>query len=130
MNRFALVLATLLATGAQAELVYQPVNPNFGGNPLNASGLLSNANSQNDFDDPDIEAFERPTDLERLVSSLESRLLSQLLSDVGEGQSGSFTTDNFSVEVIDNGTGGLELNIVDLVTGDSTSISVDGLIID
>jgi curli production assembly/transport component CsgF len=38
----------LLGTAAEAsQLHYQPVNPTFGGNPLNGSFLLSTANSNN-----------------------------------------------------------------------------------
>ena len=36
------------------ELVYTPINPSFGGNPLNGTWLLNNAQAQNDFDDPDL----------------------------------------------------------------------------
>ena len=36
------------------ELVYTPVNPSFGGNPLNGTWLLNNAQAQNDYDDPDL----------------------------------------------------------------------------
>jgi hypothetical protein len=36
------------------ELVYTPVNPAFGGNPLNGTWLLNNAQAQNDYDDPDL----------------------------------------------------------------------------
>ena len=45
-----LYLALALAFPAAAsagELVYQPVNPSFGGNPLNGPNLLNSANSQN-----------------------------------------------------------------------------------
>ncbi|TVV76780.1 curli assembly protein CsgF, partial [Sphingomonas solaris] len=37
---------------ALAEIVYQPVNPSFGGNPFNSSHLLGIANAQNDYKDP------------------------------------------------------------------------------
>src|SRR5690554_7531538 len=38
-------------SGYGQQLVYTPVNPNFGGNPMNYSGLLASANAQNQFDD-------------------------------------------------------------------------------
>ena len=37
-----------LTTGQATELVYTPVNPAFGGNPLNGSWMLNNAQAQND----------------------------------------------------------------------------------
>ena len=49
-----ILIAALIATGSwtsasvkATELVYEPINPSFGGNPLNGSFLLSKANSQN-----------------------------------------------------------------------------------
>ena len=51
------------------ELVYTPINPSFGGNPLNGTWLLNNAQAQNDYDDPDLKdrasAFSGTTALER-----------------------------------------------------------------
>lgn len=97
-----LVLAgCLVGQPSQAtELVYTPVDPAFGGSPLNGSWLLANAQAQNDFDDPKSQSrggFSSPSALERFSNQLESRLLSQLLTDVGNGNSGSLTTDDFIV---------------------------------
>eukprot|EP01155_Anaeramoeba_flamelloides_P002177 Anaeramoba_flamelloidesa1057384_5.p1 GENE.a1057384_5~~a1057384_5.p1 ORF type:complete len:101 (-),score=8.39 a1057384_5:4-306(-) len=78
----ALLLLSSPAFGS--ELIYQPVNPSFGGSPLNGSYLLGNAQAQNDYTDSSRSGYQRPSDLERFTRSLESRLLSQLLSDVGE----------------------------------------------
>ena len=114
-----------------SELVYQPVNPNFGGNPLNGTHLLGNAQSQNKHKDPDAgtSGFERPSDLERLASSLQSRLLSQLLADVGEGNEGSIVTDDFAINIVDD-QGILSIIIEDMNTGEITQIEVDGLVPD
>ena len=66
------IAACLLASACAAqatELVYTPVNPAFGGNPLNGTWLLNNAQAQNDYDDPDLKdrasAFTGTTALER-----------------------------------------------------------------
>ncbi|EKF75646.1 curli production assembly/transport protein CsgF [Alcanivorax hongdengensis A-11-3] len=126
---FSLLALSLDATAS--ELVYQPVNPNFGGNPLNGNYLLGNAQAQNDYKDPDATTYERPSDLERLASSLQSRLLSQLLSDVGDGQEGSIVTDDFSINIVNNDSGdGLSILIQDLASGEVTQIDVDGLVPD
>ena len=132
MKRMAIL--ALLALGAPAigsELVYQPVNPNFGGNPLNGSHLLGNAQAQNDYKDPEASSsgYERPSDLERLTSSLQSRLLSQLLADVGAGNEGSIVTDDFAINIIDD-QGVLSIIIEDINTGEVTQIAVDGLVPD
>ena len=47
----SLLAAALIASPALGgELVYTPVNPSFGGNPINGSHLLNTANAQNNFD--------------------------------------------------------------------------------
>ncbi|MFA0087719.1 curli assembly protein CsgF [Vibrio sp. 10N.261.51.F12] len=112
-----------------SELVYTPVNPSFGGNPLNSSHLFNHANAINDYDDPDGSSFDLGNDesaLDRLASSLESRLISQLLADIGNGNTGQLETDDFFLNVVDT-DGTLLVQIVDKATGESTEISVSGL---
>jgi len=124
-----LVAGMVLGSTVQAgELVYQPVNPNFGGNPLNGSYLLGNAQAQNDYKDPDSRSssFQQRSALDRFTDSLESRLLNQLLTDVGEGNSGTLVTDDFVVDIQDD-SGNLTVRIEDRSTGETTEIQVDGL---
>lgn len=42
----ALVAVAAASAAAGSEMVYHPVNPTFGGNPLNGSALLSQAQAQ------------------------------------------------------------------------------------
>jgi len=42
----AALIAIASAPAFASEIVYHPVNPNFGGNPLNGSALLSQAQAQ------------------------------------------------------------------------------------
>lgn len=124
-----LALAGLLLLGsAQAsELVYQPVNPSFGGNPLNGGWLLGNAQAQNDHDSPDARSLLRnQSALERFTSQLESRLLSQLLSNINDGNAGSLTTDAFIINILDS-DGFLTVDITDRLTGEQSQIIIDGL---
>ena len=46
-HSFMLALLTLIActTVGATEIVYTPINPSFGGNPLNGTWLLNNAQS-------------------------------------------------------------------------------------
>ncbi|MDF0731756.1 curli assembly protein CsgF [Pseudomonas entomophila] len=125
--------ACLMVAGltAQAtELVYTPVNPAFGGNPLNGTWLLNNAQAQNDHDDPDLKsrssAFSGTSALERFTSQLESRLLSQLLDNINTGNTGSLATDAFLVDVIDD-SGALSIRVTDRATGEVSIIEVSGL---
>ncbi len=129
-NRLALwLLGFGLVGSVQAtELVYTPVNPAFGGNPLNGTWLLNNAQAQNDHDDPDSRTTAtRQSALERFTSTLESRLLSQLLTNIEEGNTGSLTTESFIINMIDDG-GQLTIEITDRATGEVSEVVVNGLL--
>jgi curli production assembly/transport component CsgF len=111
------------------ELVYTPVNPSFGGNPLNGTWLLNNAQAQNDFDDPDLK--DRTTAagtsaLDRFSAQLQSRLLGQLLDNISTGNTGSLSTDAFIVNVVDD-SGQLTIEVTDRATGELSEIKVNGL---
>lgn len=125
----------LLAAGvvcqqaSATELVYTPVNPAFGGNPLNGTWLLNNAQSQNDHEDPSIKSrtsFAGTSALERFTNQLESRLLSQLLDNISNGNTGSMSTDSFLINIIDD-SGALTIQVTDRATGEISEIRVNGL---
>lgn len=91
------LLATLLAcaiapTTMAQDLVYQPVNPSFGGNPFNSGHLLAIANAQNDFERPVAETTSQ-SELDRFVRSLQSRLLSSLSTQVANAIFGEDAQD-------------------------------------
>lgn len=86
------------------ELVYRPINPSFGGNPLNSSFLLSTAESQRP-QKPSV----KQSPLERFTENIQASLLnriSQKISDAILGENaqnkGSFTvgTTNINFERI------------------------------
>ncbi|MEX3772636.1 curli assembly protein CsgF [Pseudomonas sp. MYb118] len=111
------------------ELVYTPINPSFGGNPLNGTWLLNNAQAQNDYDDPDLKKRTAATGtsaLERFSSQLQSRLLGQLLDNISTGNTGSLSTDAFIVNVVDD-SGQLTIEVTDRATGEVSEIRVSGL---
>lgn len=119
----------LLSSAVTAtELVYTPVNPSFGGSPLNGAWLLGNAQAQNDTKDPD--AIDRSSltgtsALDRFTSQLESRLLSDLLNKMDDPNGGSLLTDDFIVNVV-NLDGNLTVEITDRLTGEISEIVVNG----
>lgn len=125
---FALTLAGSILTANATELTYTPVNPSFGGNPLNSSHLFNVANGINDYSSPNngFDFGEESSALDSLAASLESRLISQLLGDVGNGNSGQLETDDFILNIVDS-DGGLAVQIVDKTTGESSEIYVNGL---
>ncbi|POF38800.1 curli production assembly protein CsgF [Pseudomonas laurylsulfativorans] len=111
------------------ELVYTPINPSFGGNPLNGTWLLNNAQAQNDYDDPDLNnrtTVAGTSALERFTSQLQSRLLGQLLDNISTGNTGSLSTDAFIVNVVDD-SGALTISVTDRATGEVSEIQVNGI---
>ncbi|MBR9727192.1 curli assembly protein CsgF [Shewanella intestini] len=119
-------LLTFSASSMATQLVYTPVNPNFGGSYLNGSYLLQNASAQNEHTGGG-SGYVAPTALERLASSLQSRLMSQLFNDAANGGEGYLKTDDFEINVV-NEDGSLLVHITDLLTGETTVIEVGGIV--
>lgn len=111
------------------QLVYTPVNPNFGGNTFNYQWLLSSAEAQNQFEDPDVLDRQELTDLEEFQRDLNRQVLGSLSrtvfnSQLGEGlQEGTFTVGDLALEIFDTPEG-LVVNILDTTTGEQTQIVV------
>ncbi|WP_153915416.1 curli assembly protein CsgF [Shewanella sp. TC10] len=131
MKKLLFISATLMfsANTVATQLVYTPVNPAFGGSYLNGQYLLNNAIAQNDHT-PDVSGssgYVAPTALERLASSLESRLMTQLFNDAANGNEGYLKTDDFEINVV-NEDGTLLVHITDVLTGETTVIEVGGLV--
>lgn len=125
---FVLSLILSCSNVIASELVYTPVSPSFGGNPLNSSHLFNTANANNDYSGPETDyGFEEESALERLASSLESRLISQILADASEGKTGQLITDDFTVNVVEGDNGALLIHLVDNLTGESSTIQVGGI---
>ena len=130
------LLIGLAATNAVAtELVYVPINPNFGGNPLHAPGLLNAAQVTNKHKAPDTRsnpALSQQSSLQQFNDMLERSILSQLAyaatsSVMGTGGKltpGMVETGNFRINIVDAGGGLLQITTTDKVTGGSTSFQV------
>lgn len=74
-------LSCPMGSAAMAQdIVYQPVNPSFGGNPFNSNHLLGVANAQNDYRDPRSASNSSQADI--FARQLQSRLLSALSSQI------------------------------------------------
>ncbi|WP_106418403.1 curli assembly protein CsgF [Salinicola tamaricis] len=124
----ALGALSVTTTSSAGELIYRPINPSFGGDPFNGSYLLGKAQAQDTHKDPSLDDFGGLSPTDRLVQSLQSRLISQLLSDVSSGDvsTGSYDSNDFGVVVSDEG-GQLVITVTDKATGDITNINVGGL---
>ena len=124
--------AALLIAGPAStaqELVYEPVNPSFGGDSFNSSHLLAIANSQNDYRDPD-QRSTTSSQADQFIRQLQSRLLSSLAGEVNDAifgdnpqQAGTITFGDQIIE-FSRGLDSVHLTITDLATGSVTEIEI------
>ena len=124
----ALCLASLGC--AADQLVYTPVNPTFGGNPNNASGLLAIANAQNDFKAPVVAAAQltplqkfNQSLLNSVLNKLNSNLLGNLFNSDGTLIAGNvIRSGNYEIAVTtaDQATCGCPVGSLTLTTRDVT----------
>lgn len=126
----AVSLVGLGATASQAQdIVYEPVNPSFGGNPFNSAHLLGIAGAQNKTRDPNsVAANNSQADI--FARQLQSRLLSALSSQIvdaifGENpqESGTITFGGQTIR-FERGLENVTLTITDDTTGEITTIVV------
>lgn len=125
----AILLSFGLQNSSAQELIYQPLNPAFGGNPGNYSWLKSSADTQNRHqEDRTVDRFTRDP-LADFQASLQRQVLSQLTRDLvlrqfeGDVQESRFEFGEFTIEVIP-GVDGIEIKIFNILTGDETSITI------
>jgi curli production assembly/transport component CsgF len=129
MIRFVAVVAAYTAvfiSMAQADLIYQPVNPTFGGSPLNSAHLQSLATTQKQYE----ESRPEKTDSEKFLNMLETRLYSALASEVTDAifgedalPNGTIAFSDQRVDFVNTGTE-IQLLITDLLTGQVTTIVI------
>ncbi|MCL2912679.1 curli assembly protein CsgF [Shewanella corallii] len=116
-----LSLAFCASSGA-TELVYTPINPTFGGNPLNGTFLLNKANAQNKHteaaDDKDFET--------RFRESLERNIINTITRNVADGEltEGYYNTGQHEIQITPTASG-VTITITNIETGEVTVIEVD-----
>jgi curli production assembly/transport component CsgF len=128
----AALCGPLLAT----EIVYRPVNPSFGGDPLNGPNLLNSANAQNNNKDPEAQSLQaglgRQTPVQQFNETLQRAILSRIAAAVsgslfdssGQLIPGTVETADFRITIVDLGGGVLQITTVDKVTGQEASFQV------
>jgi curli production assembly/transport component CsgF len=138
----ALVAGLLAAPALSGQLVYTPVNPSFGGNPLNSSHLMGLASAQRSATAFDANlgsgsggtggTGETPgsSDAELFLRQLQGRLLSALASQVTEAIFGAdpqrtgeiiFGGTTISFLRVEEGLGGE--NYIQLTINDGLSVT-------
>lgn len=129
-----IILTTLFCPSLllASELVYTPINPSFGGSPLNASMLLNKAQSQNKHKAHTIEK----TYAERLQESLERSYINKIVRELtdlafGEdptdnvfGRDSTFISGDYEIKMITSNSDSITVQITNLINGEITTIEV------
>lgn len=132
LRRLAL-LALLPAAAGASELVYYPTHPAFGGNAINGSTLLGEANAQNTWKDPGAPRPPAPkTPLQQFNEKLQNAVLNRIANSVtqslydsdGNLQPGSIETTDFTITISDPGDGTLLITTIDKASGAATSFEI------
>jgi curli production assembly/transport component CsgF len=131
-----------IAPAMANDLVYQPVNPSFGGNPLNGSYLLSQASANNFkfLTNPASQqaaaastasaATTSANAIKQFQSEITSSLLSQIAYQVSQEIIGVNAKDsgtfNLNGEIIqfNRNNGQVNINITDAASGATTNIQI------
>lgn len=112
-------LATVVASPVAAQdIVYQPIDPSFGGNPFNSGHLLGIANAQNDYRDPTTRQSNSQADI--FARQLQSRLLSALSSQIVDAIFGDNPQERGTISF-----GGQTINFVRSLTEVTLTITDD-----
>lgn len=112
------------------QFVYTPVNPSFGGNPLNGNFLISLAQIQDKLTDGANESLFGRDPLQDFEESLSRQLLSQISRQIVESTfgeegltEGTYDLGDFTIQIFPS-TDGLNVIIFDNLTGDETSLII------
>lgn len=141
-RNYLYIASTLTLTFSSAvpvnasQLIYQPINPAFGGFSGNGNVLLNNANVQNDFGDPNADSSGYPglnrDPLENFKDSLNRQVLTLIARKVveeafgtttGLGSGGTYAMDGYEI-TITPGTDAISISITDTLTGNTTLLTV------
>jgi curli production assembly/transport component CsgF len=135
-----------MVTAASArDLVYTPINPSFGGNPLNTTHLFAEANAQTEATAPTPQTAPLNSgglgttntaqqNFDLFVSQLQGRLLSALATQVTDAIFGPNPQNNGTITFGDQrisfsrSLSSIDLTLTDLSTGQTTNISVPQLV--
>jgi len=122
------IMAPLGQSAVAQDIVYQPVNPSFGGNPFNSNHLLGVANAQNDFTNPATSSSSSQADIfarqlqSRLLSALSSQIVTAIFGDNPQ-ESGTISFGGQTVRFIRSLTE-VTITIINDDTGEETVIVV------
>lgn len=127
------VLFLMPATEATAtELVFEFINPSFGGSPFNGPWLLAQAEAQNKLiekqkpftmpkRDP-IQDFEDSLN-RQILYQMSRKIVSSAFGEEGL-EPGQYSVGDYTIDVTVDVISGIKVTITDTVTGNSTTVKV------
>ena len=128
---YPLSAALIVGAGAAVagELIYQPINPSFGGNPLLGNHLLNKAQAQDTNKDPNAPDFGRFSEVDFFLQDLRAGLINDAIEDAlsGENRDGIIDSSTLRITISGTGQGGFMMRIEDKTTGEETIISLGHL---
>jgi curli production assembly/transport component CsgF len=126
----SVVLVTGMMMSAAAtqagELIYRPINPSFGGDPLVGNYLLNKAQAQDSTTDPNAPDFGRFSETDLFLQDLRANLVNDAIQDAVDGEAGRTSvidSSNLRVRIQSAGGGGFVMNILDRRTGEETTVN-------
>lgn len=121
----ALLLLAALPAWA-TELIYTPVNPSFGGNPANASGLLAVATAQNSTRAPTASPLQNFNNSlqQAILTKLTNQALTTLFGKSSTLVPGTYETQAYTITITDSGNGVLTISTTDKKNGSVVSFEV------
>jgi curli production assembly/transport component CsgF len=135
MKKIIIFSSWMLLFSAHAistELVYTPINPSFGGSPLNGAMLLNKAQSQNKHRAP----VSEKTYAEKFQESLERAYINRMVREItdlafGEGvedsmfnQDSIFMSGDYEIQILTSGSDSITVQITNTVTGEVVVVEV------
>ncbi|MBT1062565.1 curli production assembly protein CsgF [Bowmanella sp. Y26] len=135
MNKFTLTaisLSLIASHSIATELVYTPINPSFGGNPLNGSLLMGKAQAQNKHKDH----IEERSYAEKFQESLERAYINKMVREItdlafGEdvddsvfNQDSVFVSGDYEIQILTSNSDSITVQITHLLNGEITVIEV------
>jgi len=123
-----------------SELVYTPINPSFGGNPLNGSFLMGKAQAQNKHKAP----INQKSYAEKFQESLERAYINKMVREItdlafGEtcdaaadpdcqpsvfNEDSIFMSGDYQIQIITSGSDSITVQITNTLTGEVTIVEV------
>jgi len=135
MNKIVMCFVCVLflmpsMTATATELVYTPINPSFGGSPLNGQWLLASAQAQNKLTEPKPER----TLLEDFQKSLTRQVIHRLSAEIvnsvfgedsifDESSGTSLSIGEFGINVTTDDNG-LIIEVLDTGSGNTTTVEI------